>query len=362
MGEIAERAGQLRRRLPAVADEDVSAYSVVSAAAAGEERTAALERASGPPREVAESAAELSRLAAEVVDAGDWPFTPDAAVAAQLAAAAAGGGLGAGHGKPGRRMTTGRNSVLEPTLVDTAEAALRERLAPGRARPGDRLPPEKQLAEGLGISRGTLRLALERLEANGEIVRRQGSGTFVGRVASPPAFSEGLEVLESYASLARRQGKRLSVRNLQIEQAPVPGYVAEALGLRRKERATLVHRTLLADGSVAAYMRDVVHPAVDLGPLEELGAALETGLMVLDVLVEHGASISFARTTVRPRLIEPGSRLGEAIGANRVTAALELVELIHGTGGGTIQHSSSVFTPGSIDLHVIRSFHPSAEG
>ncbi len=84
--------------------------------------------------------------------------------------------------------------------------------------------------------------------------------------------------------------------------------------------------------------------------------------MVLDVLVEHGASISFGRTTVRPRLIEPGSRLGEAIGASRVTAALELVELIHGTGGGTIQHSASVFTPGSIDLHVIRSFHPSVEG
>ncbi len=245
--------------------------------------------------------------------------------------------------------------MLQPSLVDTAEASLRERLAPGRARPGDRLPPEKELAEGLGISRGTLRLALERLESNGEIVRRQGSGTFVGRVASPPAFSEGLEVLESYASLARRQGKRLSVRNLQIEQAPVPGYVAEALGLRRKARATLVHRTLLADGGVAAYMRDIVHPGVDLGPVEELNAALEAGRMVLDVLVERGVPISFARTTVRPRLVEPGSRLGEAIGATRVTATLELVELIHETGGDAIQYSSSVFAPGSIDLHVIRS-------
>ena len=254
------------------------------------------------------------------------------------------------------------STVLQPSLVDAAEVALRERLAPGRARPGDRLPPEKELAEGLGISRGTLRLALERLESNGEIVRRQGSGTFVGRVASPPAFSEGLEVLESYASLARRQGKRLSVRNLQIEQAPVPGFVAEALGLRRKARATLIHRTLLADGSVAAYMRDVVHPEVELGPPEQLEGALESGRMVMDVLVDYGASISFARTTVRPRLVEPGSRLGEAIAATRVTAALELVELIHGTGGEAIQHSSSVFTPGSIDLHVIRSFHPSAEG
>ena len=90
------------------------------------------------------------------------------------------------------------------------------------------------------MSRGTLRLALERLESNGEVVRRQGSGTFVGRVAQPAAFSEGLEVLESYASLARRQGKRLSARNVQIEQAPVPGYIAVA----RKRRDILVAEDL----------------------------------------------------------------------------------------------------------------------
>ena len=245
--------------------------------------------------------------------------------------------------------------MLQPSLVDTAEAALRERLAPGRARPGDRLPPEKELAQTLGVSRGTLRLALERLEANGEILRRQGSGTFVGRVALPAAFSEGLEVLESYASLARRQGKRLTVRNLQIEQTPVPGYVAEALGIPRKARAPLIHRTLLADGAVAAYMRDIVHPEIGLPSAEELREAIEAGRMVLDVLVERGVPISFARTSVRPRLVEPGSRLGEAMGATRVTAALELIELIHETGGETIQYSSSVFAPGSIDLHVIRS-------
>jgi formiminotetrahydrofolate cyclodeaminase len=91
MREIAERAGQLRRRLPEVADEDVAAYSEVSAAAVGPERRSALERASGPPREVAESAAELSRMAGEVAAAGDWPFTPDAVVAGQLADAAASG-------------------------------------------------------------------------------------------------------------------------------------------------------------------------------------------------------------------------------------------------------------------------------
>ena len=42
------------------------------------------------------------------------------------------------------------------------------------------------------------------------------------------------------------------------------------------------------------------------------------------------------------------------MGAGRVTAALELIELIHLAGGQAVQYSIGVFAPGSIDLHVIR--------
>ena len=114
----------------------------------------------------------------------------------------------------------------------------------------------------LGISRGTLRLALERLAANGEIVRRQGSGTYVGRVAVPAAFSEGLEVLESYASLARRQGHSVKGRGVAIAQQRAPGFVAEALNLRKGSTALCVERTLLVDKAPAAHMRDWIHPSV----------------------------------------------------------------------------------------------------
>jgi len=245
--------------------------------------------------------------------------------------------------------------VSRPSLVDVTEAALRERLAPGRARPGDRLPPEKELADSLGVSRGTLRLALERLESNGEVNRRQGSGTFVGRVAMPPAFSEGLEVLESYGSLARRQGKRLTARDISIEQARTPGYVAEALGIRRGVKAPLVQRTLVADGAAVAHMRDIVHPDVTLPPVEELRRALGSGQMMLDVLIEHGVPIAFARTHVNPRLVEPNSRVGQALDTARLTATLELVEVMHLAGGRAVQYSTQVFPPGSLDLHVMRS-------
>src|SRR5918997_1034903 len=114
-------------------------------------------------------------------------------------------------------MATGGQSAAtaqreaKPSLVDVAEEALRGWLATGRHRPGERLPPEQELSAHLGISRGTLRTALQRLEETGEIVRRQGSGTYVGRAASPTAFVEGLERLEPYSMLARRRGVELGV-------------------------------------------------------------------------------------------------------------------------------------------------------
>lgn len=48
-------------------------------------------------------------------------------------------------------------------------------------RPGDRLPPEPQLATELGVSRTTLRLALSRIEQAGLVERRPGGGTVVTR-------------------------------------------------------------------------------------------------------------------------------------------------------------------------------------
>jgi GntR family transcriptional regulator len=56
---------------------------------------------------------------------------------------------------------------------------LRRAIADGRLVPGERLPPETELAEELAVSRGTLREAMRGLVEEGYLRRRPGARTFV---------------------------------------------------------------------------------------------------------------------------------------------------------------------------------------
>jgi DNA-binding FadR family transcriptional regulator len=74
------------------------------------------------------------------------------------------------------------------TTAIQALNALREKLDDGLYAPGDQLPAERDLAVELGAGRGTLRKALEALEAEGRIRRRVGQGTFVTESAAIAAL------------------------------------------------------------------------------------------------------------------------------------------------------------------------------
>ena len=206
----------------------------------------------------------------------------------------------------------------------------------------------------LGVSRGTLRTALQRLEEGGEIVRRQGSGTFVGRVATPTAFVEGLERLEPYSMLARRRGVKLGVRDVEIEERPIGAEVGAKFSLPADTVVQHVARVVLAAGEPAAYMTDVVHPDIRLPSAAAMRRAFERGEMIMDVMLGQGVPIAFATTRVLPRLIGPRDRVGRLFGVSRTTAVLELEETIHVTSGDVVHHSRDLFGPGGMDLHVVR--------
>src|SRR6266480_7613813 len=75
---------------------------------------------------------------------------------------------------------------------------LREMIHRGELQRGDRLPPERDLAKLLGVSRPTLRAGIRSLSAVGVLESRQGAGTFVVKADESPALdSSSLSLMAS---------------------------------------------------------------------------------------------------------------------------------------------------------------------
>jgi DNA-binding GntR family transcriptional regulator len=115
---------------------------------------------------------------------------------------------------------------------------VRERIASQRLGPGSKLPSNTELAAEAGVSLITVRRALDELERDGEIMRFQGVGTFVGRgrIISEPTKRGGL----AQTLAVDRDAVTTTLIEL-IEGVPPPA-VAAVLGLSDDERVWRVVR------------------------------------------------------------------------------------------------------------------------
>ena len=146
----------------------------------------------------------------------------------------------------------------KPLHVAIAEQ-LAAAIASGQLAPGTRLPPERHLAESLGVSRMTVRQALGELERDGllrRVVGRAG-GTFVlerGRRPRMPTAAAGL------SAELRRQGGASGVEPISAEVEPAGRRAAAALGLeaeraRRRDHAPASRRRQAARGRAVVAAR-----------------------------------------------------------------------------------------------------------
>lgn len=69
--------------------------------------------------------------------------------------------------------------IRRPRVYQEVADRIQRMIASGHLRPGDRLPPERELAEQFGVSRTSVRDAIRVLELLGQVEARQGEGTIV---------------------------------------------------------------------------------------------------------------------------------------------------------------------------------------
>jgi len=93
--------------------------------------------------------------------------------------------------------------IAPKRLADTIVEQLETMILEGTLQPGQRLPPERTLAEQFGVSRPSLREAVKRLVAKGLLVSRQGGGNFVTEKLGT-SFSDPLvQLLQSHPEAHR---------------------------------------------------------------------------------------------------------------------------------------------------------------
>jgi GntR family transcriptional regulator len=127
-------------------------------------------------------------------------------------------------------------------LYQQLQRALRQAIETHVLGPDDALPPERELAEDFSVSRITVRKAIEGLVAEGMLVRRQGSGTFVlARV------EKNFSKLTSFSEDMRARGRQ--PRSVWLRKAAGTVTPEEALTLRASPGTPVYrfHRIRFAD-------------------------------------------------------------------------------------------------------------------
>jgi GntR family transcriptional regulator len=132
-------------------------------------------------------------------------------------------------------------------------AQLRDALAELAATelgPDAAIPSERELMATHGVSRATVRKAIDQLVSDGQLTKIHGKGTFVAR----PRLESRLH-LASFSQDMRRRGLVPSTRALGIELEQPPADVTASLGLGATDQAWRVERVRLADGQPIAHER-----------------------------------------------------------------------------------------------------------
>lgn len=132
-----------------------------------------------------------------------------------------------------------RRQPLYDQLVDILTEKIENEYSPG-----DLMPSERELAERYGLSRTTVRLALQELEQLGLVVRQHGRGTFV---ADRSAQTTNLMHSYSFSEQMRELGRVPTTTILEFSEVEADKNLAEHMGARIGDKLFKLIRLRSAD-------------------------------------------------------------------------------------------------------------------
>jgi GntR family transcriptional regulator len=167
--------------------------------------------------------------------------------------------------------------------------ALAERISAGAWKPGAVIPNESDLAREFGVSAGTMRKALDLMEAEHLLTRRQGRGTFVNDQASE-------ELALRFSSLRAANGDHLDgvAKTTEVVEDAANDLERMRLRLGPHDRIYRIHRTRLHKGQ--PFM--VEHATVPVSLFPGLGEKADVASRIMVLAQQYGVLLGKAEERV----------------------------------------------------------------
>jgi len=237
--------------------------------------------------------------------------------------------------------------VRQRPLYIQAKEEIRRFIDERGLKSGDLLPPEGNLCQRLGISRGTLREAMRALEDEELVVRKQGIGTYVAH--NELLISSTLDLNEGVTEMIRGKGMVPGSRDISIEKIQANRKIGKVLGLENAEKLFLIKRVRTANDVPVAYTQDFI-PAkiIPESEHEQLGAGS------LYSLIENRLNIELASSLLRVKPVKATKAMAQKLSIKTGDLLIYLQQTDASTTGLPIIYSEEYFVSQRFEFVVLR--------
>ena len=198
---------------------------------------------------------------------------------------------------------------------------------------GEAIPSERQLTRELGVSRLTVRAALDDLVREGLLVRRHGSGTFV----SEPKIAQEL-TMTSFTDDMRQRGLNPGSRTLELANTTAGARLGRLLHVSPSEPVIVAKRLRLADHETMAieelHVRESLVPGLTAPDLER-----SSFYEVLEG--RFGITIVGGRQTIEPTVTNEEE--SEALGVPLHSPAFQFERTTNSESGEIVEYVRSIY-------------------
>jgi GntR family transcriptional repressor for pyruvate dehydrogenase complex len=200
-------------------------------------------------------------------------------------------------------------------LYERVVAQLREHVAASGLKAGDRLPPERELAERLGVSRASIKQATVVLEVQGLVDVRHGGGTYLLK------DTLNTQPVQALVERRRRLPDVLDAREaLETKLAELAAIRRDDADLAEIDAALADMRRQIAEGQRGEEGDRRFHEAVTSAARSEL---LTDFMREISARIAESRSESLKQPGRPPRSLEQHTRIADAIRAGDASEAVE---------------------------------------